>query len=202
MPRPLLALALLLLYFAVVFGLRTLQHRRATGTTGFHGLSGAPGSLEWLGGVLFFVGIVLGLLAPLAEALDLIDPLWDPPAWQVALGVLLTFVGGAATYLAQVSMGASWRIGVDAGERTRLVVHGPFALVRNPIFTCMLAAALGLVVLLPNALALASLLALLGAVELQVRFVEEPHLLRIHGRSYRDYAARVGRFLPGLGRLR
>jgi protein-S-isoprenylcysteine O-methyltransferase Ste14 len=39
------------------------------------------------------------------------------------------------------------------------------------------------------------------ALELQVRAVEEPYLIRSHGDAYRAYAARVGRFLPGIGRL-
>jgi protein-S-isoprenylcysteine O-methyltransferase Ste14 len=38
-------------------------------------------------------------------------------------------------------------------------------------------------------------------LELQVRAVEEPYLLRTHGDEYRVYAARVGRFLPGVGRF-
>ena len=38
-------------------------------------------------------------------------------------------------------------------------------------------------------------------LELQVRAVEEPYLLRTHGDAYRAYAARVGRFLPGVGRF-
>jgi protein-S-isoprenylcysteine O-methyltransferase Ste14 len=48
-------------------------------------------------------------------------------------------------------------------------------------------------------LSVASFVCLLIAVELQVRFVEEPYLLRTHGQRYRDYASRVGRFVPGLG---
>ena len=64
MTRPLLALALLALFHAVVFVLRTAQHRRATGSSGFSGPSGRPGSAAWLGGVLFVVGVVLGRLVP------------------------------------------------------------------------------------------------------------------------------------------
>jgi len=32
--------------------------------------------------------------------------------------------------------------------------------------------------------------------------LEEKHLAGLHGPSYRAYAARVGRFVPGVGRLR
>ena len=40
------------------------------------------------------------------------------------------------------------------------------------------------------------------ALELQTRFVEEPHLRRVHGAAYAAYAAQVGRFVPRVGRLR
>jgi protein-S-isoprenylcysteine O-methyltransferase Ste14 len=38
-------------------------------------------------------------------------------------------------------------------------------------------------------------------MELHVRRVEEPYLHWAHGDAYRDYAARVGRFVPGVGRI-
>lgn len=199
MSRPVLALALLVLFYAIAFGLRTWQQLRATGSTGFRGLSGRPGSLEWLGGALFGVGVALSLLAALGEAAGWLTGLWEPGPASVVLGVLSTLGGVAATYLAQVSMGDAWRIGVREDERTRFVTDGAFAVVRNPIFSCMLFTAAGLVVLIPNALSVASFVCLLIAVELQVRFVEEPYLLRTHGQRYRDYASRVGRFVPGLG---
>ena len=198
MSRPVLALILLAIFYAVAFGLRTWQHLRATGSTGFRGISGRPGSVEWLGGVFFAAGIALSLAAALGEAAGWVPPLWEPGSATTVVGSVVTLTGIAATYVAQVSMGDSWRIGVQEGERTRLVAEGPFAVVRNPIFSCMLLTAAGLVVLMPNSLSVASFLALLIAVELQVRFVEEPYLLRIHGQQYRDYCSRVGRFLPGM----
>lgn len=199
--RSLLALSLLVIFHVVVFGVRTWQHRRATGSTGFHGISGRPGSAEWFGGALFVVGIVLGFLAPLAELGGGVAPLWQPGAWGVAVGVAVTLAGMTATYAAQVGMGSAWRIGVREDERTQLVVGGAFTVVRNPIFSGMLMSAAGIVLLLPNALSVAAIASLFAAVELQVRFVEEPYLLRTHGRRYREYAGRVGRFVPGLGRL-
>ena len=43
------ALALCVLYLALAFGGRTLLQLRATGSTGFKGIGGRPGSPEWLG---------------------------------------------------------------------------------------------------------------------------------------------------------
>jgi protein-S-isoprenylcysteine O-methyltransferase Ste14 len=100
------------------------------------------------------------------------------------------------------TMSASARIGVDHEERTDLVTTGPFALVRNPIFSAMIPTGLGLVMLVPSWIAIVGLLGLIVALELQVRVVEEPYLLRSHGRAYAEYSARVGRFFPGIGRLR
>jgi protein-S-isoprenylcysteine O-methyltransferase Ste14 len=66
----------------------------------------------------------------------------------------------------------------------------------------MLLSTLGFVLLLPNALALLALALTAAGIQLQVRAVEEPYLLRTHGSSYASYAARVGRFVPGVGLLR
>ncbi|MDC0720633.1 methyltransferase family protein [Nannocystis bainbridge] len=195
------ALLMILGFYAVAFGLRTYQHLRQTGSTGFHGLSGRPGSVEWWGGALFVLGVVLSLVAPIAGLLGWVASPEVGPG-QFILGGGAVLVGIAATYAAQTAMGRSWRIGVRGEERTELVTAGPFALVRNPIFSCMLFTAAALVVVLPNAVALASFACLLLAVELQVRWVEEPYLLRVHGGKYRSYAGRVGRFVPGLGLLR
>jgi protein-S-isoprenylcysteine O-methyltransferase Ste14 len=107
----------------------------------------------------------------------------------------------ASTLWAQLAMGDSWRIGVDERERTALVASGPFRLVRNPIYTSMLLGLGGVALLTPNWPAAVAVVALVAALELQVRLVEEPHLLRVHAETYRRYAAETGRFLPGIGRI-
>jgi protein-S-isoprenylcysteine O-methyltransferase Ste14 len=53
----------------------------------------------------------------------------------------------------------------------------------------------------PNLLAAVTVVLVLTSLEIQVRRVEEPYLLRVHGDAYRAYAARTGRFVPFLGRL-
>lgn len=199
MSRPWFALVLYALYFGLAFGWRSLKQRRATGSTGFRGISGPPGSLPWIGGVLFVIAMLLGAAAPVAELAGWLGPLAEPSALVVGLGAAMTIAGSLGTLWSQGAMGASWRIGVSEAERTSLVTRGPFAVVRNPIFSFMMLAALGMALIVPNAAALASLGALVVAVELQVRLVEEPYLLRAHGEAYAAYCAKVGRFMPGLG---
>jgi protein-S-isoprenylcysteine O-methyltransferase Ste14 len=196
------ALVLYAIYLALAFGLRTIIQLRATGSSGFHGIDGEIGSATWLAGVGFVVALVLGLAAPVLALLDVVAPIdaLDQPGLHAA-GIALAIAGIAATLVAQFAMGDSWRIGVDPSERTALVTSGPFALVRNPIFAAMLPTALGLVLMVPSVVAIVGLVALIASLELQVRIVEEPYLRTVHGQSYAEYAGRVGRFVPGLGKL-
>ena len=197
------ALAFYLTFLALAFGVRTVVHLRRTGSSGFQGVSGRPGSAEWVGGVLFAVAVVLGLLAPVLDLVGVLDPV-DALDGEVghAAGAGLFFGGFFTTLAAQAAMGDSWRIGVDESERTELVTSGPFALVRNPIFAGMIPVALGLALMVPNVVAVLAFVALVVALEIQTRLVEEPYLLRAHGEAYRSYASRAGRFFPWVGRLR
>lgn len=65
----------------------------------------------------------------------------------------------------------------------------------------MLVFAAGVALMAPNPLALIGFVLLLIAIELQMRVVEEPYLLTTHGHSYRNYANRVGRLVPAIGRF-
>lgn len=192
MTRLQLCITLVSGFFFVALVVRPLLHRRRTGSWGFSGLSGTPRDPGWWGGFCFIASLAL---TPLA--------LWLPPLAELPTtpGLVLALVGALLTFLAQSGMGTSWRIGVRESDRSDLVTTGLFALVRNPIFTGMLTFAAAVVALWPNALSVAAALSLLVAVELQVRFVEEPFLRSQHGPRYVDWARRVGRFFPGLGRL-
>ena len=118
-----------------------------------------------------------------------------------SLGLTAMVLSGVATLTAQLDMGSSWRIGVDAEERTDLVTHGAFRLVRNPIFTAMSGFAIGTAIAVPSRLTRVAAAAVLAGIEAQVRLVEEPYLTSVHGEEYLRYAQRVGRFVPGVGRL-
>lgn len=194
-----LALVLYVAFAAVAFGWRTWVQWRQTGDTGLR-LHAERGTTQWWAKLGFVTALVAGFAAPIVGLAGLGPiPLLDNAAVQM-LGLILAAVGIAATTAAQVWMGASWRIGVDPDERTGLVTHGLFALVRNPIFTAMLVTALGLTLMVGNVISLTGLGALFAALEVQVRLVEEPYLRTVHGPDYERYSTTAGRFLPGLGR--
>jgi protein-S-isoprenylcysteine O-methyltransferase Ste14 len=196
------ALALYGVSLVVTFGVRVGVQVRRTGSTGLKGLSGSPGSIEWLAGVLFVLSLALSAASPALVLLGVLDPIaaLDGIVGH-ALGVVLAVAGIALIFGAQLAMGNAWRVGVDPEERTQLVTDGPFGLVRNPIYSAMIPKIAGLALMAPTALAIAALAILVIALELQVRAVEEPYLLDAHGDAYATYAAHVGRFAPGLGLL-
>ncbi|HZA58014.1 MAG TPA: methyltransferase [Solirubrobacterales bacterium] len=150
------ALGLLIAYLALAFGVRVGVALRTTGATGIASPLAAP-PMEALGGALFIAALLLGSLTPplvLAGALEAIDPL-DRRGVH-AVGFMFAGTGIAGTFAAQMAMGSSWRIGVDQSERTDLVTGGVFSLCRNPIYSFMVIAWIGLALLVPTWLSIAS----------------------------------------------
>jgi protein-S-isoprenylcysteine O-methyltransferase Ste14 len=203
MAVPTLALALFALDGLLAVGLRMAVQLRRTGATGFKGMSRSSGPAERVGGLLFVGAVALCAAGPALQLAGTVKPLQALAGDGAdSIGIALACAGIAITLFAQLAMGDGWRIGVDPGERTELVTHGPFALVRNPIYAAMIPSFWGVALLAANLVTLSGALLLLAALELQTRLVEEPYLAAVHGELYAAYAARVGRFAPAIGRLR
>jgi protein-S-isoprenylcysteine O-methyltransferase Ste14 len=153
------------------------------------------------------LGLLMGLLLAALAAWSFLCAVLEPERlgiWRLgvelhAIGWFLFLGGLVITLVAQLQMGASWRVGID-DRPTPLVTRGLFALSRNPIFSGMFLSLAGVVMIAPALWALTGYAVALILISLQVR-LEERHLARGHGDSYAAYAARVGRFVPWLGRL-
>lgn len=200
-----MAIAVLALFAAMMLvigaGRRYIQVRR-TGDSGNRRSWRPDGSLEWWALAVTDVGyLVVGIGAPLADLAGL-SPLavGDHPMVR-GVGVGVAVLGIVLALAAQLSLGASWRIGIDQAERTDLVTTGAFRVMRNPIFAAVILTFVGLALMMPNPIAVAGVAVTVIGIQVQVRLAEEPYLRRAHGAAYIDYASRVGRFLPGIGRL-
>ena len=188
-------------FVVLTLGVRVAIQLLRTGGTGLIGLRRGAGLVDWLSGILFVGGMaasIVSLQLVLQDDLGPIDAL-DTNVLHV-IGIVLAAAGGSAVFLAQLGMGASWRIGVSDDQDTDLVTTGWFSLVRNPIYSAMIVGWTGFALIVPTWLSIAAVAVIAIGLEIQVRFVEEPYLLRTHGEQYRAYASRVARFLPGLGR--
>ena len=194
------AIGLEVAFFVLAFGVRSWVQLKRTGSSGFILPDRSAGPAERAASALFVVGLAAIVAAPIADLAGLAPlELLDGPL-AAGAGAVLALAGIGLCLWAQLAMGASWRIGVDPGEVTALVTAGPFARVRNPIFSAMLVAVVGFFLLMPNVFGVVAVVALAVGLEAQVRWVEEPYLRRVHGQVYDRYASRAGRFVPGVGR--
>jgi protein-S-isoprenylcysteine O-methyltransferase Ste14 len=197
---PALALLFLAAYGTLAVGVRMLVQLRRTGSPGFAGVHSTP---ERVAATLLVAGSAAAAAGPLLDLAGALAPLAALEGEIArAAGVGMAAGGLVTTAGAQLAMGDAWRIGQDESERTELVTDGPFSVVRNPIYSAMVPFFTGVALMVPSPVTLAAPLLVLAAVELQTRLVEEPFLLDRHGRAYAAYARRVGRFLPGVGRLK
>ena len=103
-------------------------------------------------------------------------------------------VGIGIAVWARVYLGSDWSSHPDVKEGHKLVTSGPYAFVRHPIYTGMLLALVGSV-LISNAFG--SVVAFIAAVVLLARIpVEERYMRELFPDAYRAYAARTKRLVP------
>ncbi|QBI56620.1 methyltransferase family protein [Streptomonospora litoralis] len=198
-------------FVAVPLAARIVVNRRRTGELGVRFTRAAGAAQRWAWAAVVAGGGLTGVLAPVAELAapagaavprgvpEFLLATLPVPAGLRLVGLALAVAGVVSTSAAQSAMGASWRIDVDPSRHTPLVTGGPFALVRNPVYTAALIWATGQTLACPSAVSLTGLAVMTGALQVLVRRVEEPYLARLHGDAYRDYTSHVGRFLPRLG---
>jgi protein-S-isoprenylcysteine O-methyltransferase Ste14 len=146
-------------------------------------------------------GLVAAQLLLLA-ALVLIPrgALWPLGAIAVGVATVLVVLGVVLVVLGAVGLGPALTASPIPRQGARLVTRGVYGVVRNPIYTGLLVGGLGLVAFGASLWHILTWVALLALLAGKARW--EERMLRAKHPEFDDYAARVGRFLPGVGRLR
>ena len=152
---------------------------------------------------IWYPVVAIWVLLPLVLAfwwpnVAALRPLFYEPivAWLAAVGCVAIL---ALTMVCWRKMGREWRMGIDPAERNNLLVTGPYAYVRHPIYAlqALLAICSAIAVPTPAMIVIAILeVALLSWEAIR----EEQHLSRVHGQTYLDYMRTAGRFWPKLPR--
>ncbi len=109
-------------------------------------------------------------------------------------GLILIILGLLLSIVSSVSMGDSWRIGVDANEQTDLVSKGIYKISRNPYFVSYDLVLIGTIIASRSVvIAGVSIWAIIMFHILILK--EEKYLFSIHGEKYAQYRAQVRRYL-------
>lgn len=147
----------------------------------------------WIPAVMGWIAIPLWL-AFKAPAHAWLRPLFLSPALQrTAAGIAVVCL--VLTWICWKKMGKSWRMGINPKEKTQLIITGPYAYVRHPIYALSTVLMLATMVAAP-----APLLLLCGVIHLL--FLqwesrrEERYLVSVHGEIYDRYRRAVGGFVP------
>jgi protein-S-isoprenylcysteine O-methyltransferase Ste14 len=116
--------------------------------------------------------------------------------WQLALSVLLFAMAIALSWTSSRALAGQLRIDAALGADHHLVRTGPYALVRNPIYTSMLLVILASgIILTPWQLLLPALGLFSVGTSVRVR-TEEKLLTRRFGEEFESYKREVPAYLP------
>ncbi len=151
---------------------------------------------EWAYAVLVYGGVLLVALPSLGVKSG--PRLWTPPRaaeWVVAA---LAPLGFGLAWWARLHLGRDWSWEVRRKEGHRLVDTGPYAVVRHPIYTGLLLAALATAVLEATWPSWAGFVMFALGLWLKASLEERFLSRELGAETYARYVARTGKLLPRL----
>lgn len=118
------------------------------------------------------------------------------PEWRVAVAVAFFAAAAALSWMSVRALGIQWRFDAGLNAEHELVRHGPYALVRHPIYTSLLCllCGVGFIVASWPFFALSIVLFVAGT-EIRVH-VEEKLLSGRFGETFQRYKQSVSAYVP------
>lgn len=190
-------LAVLAVYLVLFFAGGRLAARAAGRSVWL--LDAATGR-DRLAAIGFRAAFVLALAGPLLwlilPVLHKIDPLWTEGRFPLLglVGAMMAASGAGLAVMAQRAMGASWRVGVKAGETGVLVRDGLFRFSRNPTFLGQGLLLAGVALAIPSIPTALSAGLFLWSARTQV-LSEEKALMAANGAAYGEFVQTVPRWI-------
>jgi protein-S-isoprenylcysteine O-methyltransferase Ste14 len=143
-------------------------------------------------GQFALIGILIGLPAG--------DLFWRGNPFTELVAQLCFLFGLVVMVWAGAVLGRSLTAHPMPNKRAELRTSGPYGLARHPIYTGLIAVAMGTAVGAASWQHIVIAGSLIGLLAYKARF-EETLLLDRFGADYREYGRQVGRFLPWFGRF-
>jgi len=147
---------------------------------------------------VFIFLIAIGLLSiPRIPLPWLYVQLWPQGYWPFWLGATLTVAGLLFAVWARVHLGRNWSSSVTIKQGHELITTGPYAVVRHPIYTGILAGFLGMAIAISQVRGFIVLVLILIAFWLKLR-MEEQWMRSQFGETYATYARQTAALVPYL----
>lgn len=146
---------------------------------------------------LAFLAVILLLSTTLIPLPWLYRQLWPPGIWAFWIGAAVTAAGLLFAVWARQHLGSNWSSSVTIKQDHELIITGPYAVVRHPIYTGILIGFLG------TAIALSQVRGFIGFVliflVLWPKLRKEEEWMRSQlGEAYATYARRTAALVPYL----
>lgn len=127
-------------------------------------------------------------------------PAWGPElASSLSAALALVLIGSVGVLWSAANLGSALTPS-PVPNQAGLVARGLYRWARHPMYTALVVICLGVAVGSGKSFSYASVIALAVFFEYKTR-VEEQHLVVAY-EGYAEYAARTGKFVPGIGRRR
>ncbi len=139
----------------------------------------------------------LGLLLLFVSIPGLRWPFLPPLAGRVPAGLALMAAATLFHVWARIHLGPNWSSPVRLAAEHALVRSGPYRVVRHPVYTALIALALGTAIVSGRALSLAGAALFLVAYVRKLR-IEERVLAERFGAEWVEYRRRSWALLPGV----
>ena len=123
--------------------------------------------------------------------------LWPAGFWPFWLGVAVTVGGLLFAVWARVYLGGNWSSEVTIKQGHELITTGPYAVVRHPIYTGMLAGILGTAIALSEVRGCIAFALIFLVLWLKLR-MEEQWMRSQFGETYATYAHQTAALVPYL----
>jgi protein-S-isoprenylcysteine O-methyltransferase Ste14 len=149
-----------------------------------------------IGAVMLFVPSDAGNLFGIASSAWLTQKLWREPDWAAWSLFGLVAVGFGFCWWARVHLGRLWSGYVTLKEGHRVIDTGPYALVRHPIYSGIIFAALATAALRASAAGLIGVVLIALGVAITAKIEERFLREQLGPESYDAYSRRVAMLVP------
>jgi protein-S-isoprenylcysteine O-methyltransferase Ste14 len=146
---------------------------------------------------IFLLSLVVGavFITMLYEKTFLQNTLWKASTRLGIVTDLLVSVGLSITLWARATLGKNWSAHVTLKKGHKLIKHGPYAVVRHPIYSGMIIMSVGTAINIGRVYAFVLLAAMLVGFIAKFR-LEEELMLKHFTKEYKLYKKRVKALVP------